>query len=47
MEFINCKKVYSVREGRKVLYESTDYNAVEKVYDDMKKSNNKVFIWEI
>ena len=47
MEFVTKKKVYSVREGRNVLYESTDYNAVEKVYDDLKKSNDKVFIWEI
>lgn len=47
MEFVTMKKVYSVREGRKVLYESTDYNAVEKVYDDLKKNNDKVFIWEV
>lgn len=47
MEFVTKKKVYSVREGRKVLYESTDYNVVEKVYDDLKKSNDKIFIWEI
>jgi hypothetical protein len=47
MEFINCKKIYSIHEGRNVIYKDADYRTVERVYNDLKKTNPNIYIWEV
>ena len=41
------KRTYTVRNGREILFESHDYLLAEKKLVELKKENDKVFLWEV
>lgn len=41
------ERTYTVRKGREILFETRDYSLAEKKLAELKKENDKVFLWEV